>query len=212
MLQSLGIALEHLNGVPAKLYCVYQPLNGLLDMRDGMLYAAGKDMGKLCLLALLSLFDTQLCRLLGSVALQRADLDDLAAQLLLKHSNIDFVAVLSHQVHHIDSDNHRQTYLNQLCGQIQVTLNVRTVDDVQDDVRFFLYQIVSGYDFLKCVRAQGIDTRKVLDDDVLISYQTPFLLLYRYARPVTNVLVAACQIVKQCCFAAVRISCKRNFN
>ena len=73
-LQSLGIPLKHLNGIPAELCGVYQALDRFLDMGDGMLYAAGKYMGKLCLLTLLRFFDTQLRCLLGRVALQRTDL------------------------------------------------------------------------------------------------------------------------------------------
>lgn len=97
-LQRLGIALKYLDGIPAKLGSIYQTLDRLLDMRNGMLYAAGKYMGKLCLLALLCFLDAKLCSLLGCIALQSADLDDLAAKLLLQLRDIDLVAVLSYQV------------------------------------------------------------------------------------------------------------------
>lgn len=92
VLQSLRIALEYLDSIPTKLCGIYQSLNGLLNVSDSVFYATGKYVGKLCLFTLLRFLDTQLCRLLSRVALQCADLDDLAAQLLLKLSDIDLIA------------------------------------------------------------------------------------------------------------------------
>ena len=56
-------------------------------------------------------------------------------------------AVLSDDIHHVDRDHDRNAELCQLCRQIQVSLKVRTVDDVQDRVRTFTDQVVSCNDF-----------------------------------------------------------------
>lgn len=41
---------------------------------------------------------------------------------------------------------------------------------------------------------------------------TSFFLFNGDSRPVANILGAAGQVVEQCCFSAVRVSCEGNFN
>ena len=38
-----------------------------------------------------------------------------------------------YQVHHVDSHNNRNTQFHDLCGQIQVTFDVGTIYDVDDE-------------------------------------------------------------------------------
>ena len=75
------------------------------------------------------------------------------------------------KVHHIDGHDHRQTDLHQLCRKVEVTFQIRAIDDIQDDVRLFVHQIVSGDFFFECIRRKGIDPRQILDDDVLVSFE-----------------------------------------
>ena len=212
LLQSLGITLKDLDREPAKLLRIYDILNGLLDVCDGMLYTAGEDMRKLFLLARLCSLDAEICRIHRVLVLKSGDLDNLATKLLAQLLDIDAVAVLANQIHHVDGDDNRNTDLHQLCGQVQVTLNVRAVHDVQDGIRLLVYEIVTGNNLLQCVRAQGIDTRKVLNHNILVVLETSFLFLYGNARPVTNILVAAGQVIKQGSFTAVRITCQCDFD
>ena len=48
----------------------------------------------------------------------------------------------ANDVHHVDSHDNRDAKLHQLCGQIQVTLQVSSVYDVQDRIRTLGNQIV----------------------------------------------------------------------
>ena len=68
------------------------------------------------------------------VALQGGDLDDLAAKLTGQLCGVDLIAVLADDVHHVDGDDDRDAQLGELRGEVQVALEVRAVDDVQDRV------------------------------------------------------------------------------
>ena len=125
---------------------------------------------------------------------------------------VDLVAVFLDDVHHVDGDDDRNAKLGQLGRQVQVALQVRAVDDVQNRVRALADQIVTGNDFLQRVRGKGIDARKVGDDDVVMLFELAFLLLHRDARPVADELVGAGQRIEQRCFAAVRVARKGNFD
>ena len=78
----LVIALEQLNGVPTQEAVIDLALDGLLDVGDGMLNTAGKDVGQLNALGGLGSGDRSLGSLLAALALQGGDLNSLAAQLL----------------------------------------------------------------------------------------------------------------------------------
>ena len=48
--------------------------------------------------------------------------------------DVDLVAVLLDDVHHVDGHDHRDAELGQLRGEVEVPLQVRAVDDVQNRV------------------------------------------------------------------------------
>ena len=61
------------------------------------------------------------------------------------------VAVLLNDVHHVDGNNNRDAELGELCGEVKVTLKVRTVDDVENSIGALADEVVSCDDFLKGV-------------------------------------------------------------
>ena len=133
---------------------------------------------------------------LDAGSLQRGNLHNLAAQFLFQFIDMDLITGFFNQIHHIDSHDHRNAKLHDLCGQIQVTLDIGTVNDIDDSIGSFMDQIVSGYYFLKCIGRKGINSGKVCDDDIFMAFQFTFFFLYRYAGPVTNKLVGSCQCIK----------------
>ncbi len=181
-------------------------------MGNRMLDAAGENMRKFRLLSLACSFDCKLCSLSGRLAVKCADFNGLASQFLTEFFRIDLVAVLADDIHHVERNDHRDADFHELGRKIKVALDIGSVDDVQDYIRLFLHQIVSGYHFLQRIRAEGINARKVLNDYILVSNQTSFLLLNGNTRPVSDILCTAGQVVEQSCFAAVRIACKSNFD
>ena len=176
------------------------------DVCNGMLYTAAEFVlrhhGNLALSNLHCLFRS----LVNAGALQCRDLNDLAAQFLCQLVDADLIAVLADDIHHVNGYHYRNTQLYQLCGEVQVTFQVGTIDDIQDGIRTFLDQIISGNNLFQGVRRQGVDTRKVSDDDIFVPLQLTFFFFYRYTRPVTNELVRTCQCVEQGSLTSVRVT------
>ena len=212
LIHDLVVALKQLDGVPAQEAVIDFALDGLLDVSDGVLDAAGEDVGQLAALASLCSSHSSLCSSLGAFALQCADLNSLTAQLGAQLLQVDLVAVLADEVDHVDSHDHGDAQLDELGGQVQVTLDVGAINDVQDGIGLLLDQISTGDDFFQSVRRQGVDTGQVLDDDILLALQLAFLLLDGNAGPVADVLIRAGQIVEQGSLTTVRVAGQCNFN
>ena len=96
---------------------------------------------------------------LNSFALQSGDLNNFTAKCIGKCLDINLVAALSDYIHHVDSHNNRDAKLDDLCRQIQVTLQVRTINDIDDCVWMLTDQIISCYNFLQCIWRKRINTR-----------------------------------------------------
>ena len=212
LVHDLLVALEQLDGIPAQEAVIHLALNGLFDVGNGVLHAAGEHMGQLSSLGSLCSSHSSLCSSLGALALQCADLHRLTAQLCAQLLQVDLITVLAHQIDHVHSHDHWDAQLDQLGGQVQVTLNVGTIDDVQDGIGLLLDQISTGNHFFQRVRRQRVDTGQILNDNILIALQLAFLLFHRNAGPVADILVGAGQIVEQGRFTAVRVAGKCNFN
>ncbi len=75
-------------------------------------------------------FDCLFCRCHDSVVFEGGYLYDFAPKLTRKFCNVDFVAVLLYNVHHVDCDDNRYAELCQLCCEVEVSLKVCAVYDV----------------------------------------------------------------------------------
>ena len=208
----LVVALEQLNGVPTQEAVIDLALDGFLDVSDGMLNAAGKDMGQLNTLGLFGGGDGSLGSLLAALALQGGDLNSLTAQFLGELVQVDLVAVLANQVDHVDCHDNGDAQLDQLGGQVEVTLDVGTIDDVQDGIGLLVDEVAASDNFLQRVGRQRVDTGQVLDHDIIVALEFALFLFNRNAGPVTDVLVRAGQVVEQGGFTAVRVAGQCNFN
>ena len=113
LFEHLIVALEDLDGIPALLLLGHIVDGGLLDVRDGVLHGAGEGVHRDGLSAFGGL-DGGLRRLHHAVALERGDLNDLAAQLAGELGDVDLVAVLADHVHHVDGDDHGDAQLGKL--------------------------------------------------------------------------------------------------
>ena len=122
------------------------------------------------------------------------------------------VAVFPDDVHHVDGHDDRNAKLGELCGEVEISLQIRAVNDVEDGVRALADQIISRHDLLERVRRQRIDAGQVHDDDIIMLFEPALLFFDRDARPVADELVGAGQSVEQGGFAAVRVARKGNFD
>ena len=212
LLDDALVALEDLDGEPALPLLRHVVQHDLLDVRQRMLDAARKAMLRDGLLAAARHLHRALRRFHHAVALERGNLDHRHAEVVGELRRVDAVAVPADDIHHVQRDDHRNPQLSELRGQIQVALQIGCVDDVEQRVRALVDQHVAGDDFLHRVRAEGINARKVGDDDVLFALEAAFLLFNRNARPVADELVGAGQRVEQRCLAAVRVTGKRDLD
>ena len=112
-LENLVVALKDLDRVPALLLFGLVVDDSLFDMRNRMLDRTGERVHRDGLRALCRA-DCRLGSFHDAGALQRGDLDDLAAQLTAQLSGVDLVAVLADDVHHVDGDDDRNAKLGQL--------------------------------------------------------------------------------------------------
>ena len=211
LIHHLVVALEDLDGVPALLLLGHVVHRRLLDVGDGVLHGAGEGVhgdG----LGGLGRSHSRLRRFHDALALQGGDLHDLAAQLAAQLLHVDLVAVLADNVHHVDGDDNGDAQLGQLSGQVQVTLQVRAVDDVQDGIGALVDQVVTSHHLLQRVGGQGVDAGQVHDGHIIVLLQLALFLLHRDARPVAHELVGAGQRVEQGGLAGVRVARQRDLN
>ena len=173
-------------------------------------------------------------QLVQPLALARADGHHRHAQPLLHRRQVDGVAVAAHLVHHVEGHHHRPPQLQQLKGEIKVSLKVGGVNDVDDHVGLLPDDEVAADDFLHRIGAEGIDAGQIDDGHVriLIRHRLPALMrapeaprqaqmgllavmvvqhraglfLDRHAGPVAHVLAAAGELVEKGGFAAVLIA------
>ena len=143
-------------------------------------------------------------------ALQCGDLHDRDTQVFGEFPDADLVAVLFDDVHHVDGDDGRDPEFEDLGREVEVSLEVRTVDDVEDGIGVLTQQVVSGNDLFQCVRREGVNAGKVGDGDIIVVFQLTFFFLDRDSGPVTNVLVGAGERVEQCGLTTVRVARKGN--
>ena len=207
----LLVALEDLDGVPALLLLRHLMHSDLFDVGQRMLDRTGERVHRNGLRALGGL-DGSLGGFHDTGALQGRDLDDLAAKLTGQLCGVDLIAVLADDVHHVDGDDDRDAQLGELRGEVQVALEVRAVDDVQDRIGTLADQVVTGDDLFQRVRGQGVDTGKVGDRHTVVLLELAFLLFHGDAGPVANELVRTGQRVEQRRLAAVRVARKGNSN
>ena len=211
LFQHLVIPLEDLDGVPALLLLRQVVHRGLLDVGDGVLHRAGEGVHGNGFGALGGLH-SGFSGFHDAVPLQRGDLNDPHAQLPGQLRYIDLVTVLADYVHHVDGDDHRDTQLGKLGGEVEVALQVGAVNDVQNGVGPFSHQIVTGHHLFQSVGGQGIDAGKVHDDYIVMLFQLAFLFLHGDAGPVAHELVGTGQGVEQGRLTAVRVACQGNFD
>ena len=150
--------------------------------------------------------------LTGAFALQCGGFHNLAAKLGSQLSGINLIAVLADDINHVQSHSYRIAHLHNLGSQVQVTLDVGAVNQIQYAVNIALQQIVTGHNLLQSIRRQGVNTGQVGNNYIIMAFKAAFFFLYSYAGPVTNILVGTGQIIKHCCFAAVRVTNQGNLD
>ena len=205
LFNDLFIALKDLDRVPALLFLGKFVNAGFLDMGDSVLDRAFKGVLGNRLFVLGSL-DCGFGSFPYALVFQRGYLNNLAAQRAAQLLGVDFNAGFLHNVHHVDRDNDGDPELAELRSQVQVTLQIGAVDDIQNRVGTLVNQVITRNDLLHCVRRKRVNTGQVGDGYIAVLFKLSFLFLNGDAGPVADELIRARQRVEQRRFAAVRVA------
>ena len=94
----------------------------------------------------------------------------------------------------------------ELRRQIKIALEIGAVDDVENDVRPLVGEIIPRDDLLRRVGRERVDAGQVRDGHALVLFEVSFLFLDGNARPVADELVRAGQRVEQRRFAGIGVA------
>ena len=153
-------------------------------------------------------FDGAVNQFRNALPLECADRHNGNPEFPTHFFDINGTAVGTHLVHHIQCEYHRNVQLEQLHGQIQVALNVGSVRDIDDTIRFLVQDVIAGDNLLLRIGAQRIDPRQVDDRAIRLSADLPDLLLHRHAREVADMATHPRQGIEKRGFPAVLVSGK----
>ena len=104
-----------------------------------------------------------------ALVLEGRDHHDRATELLGELVRIDLIAVLLDQVGHVEGDDHGQTGLDDLKRQVQVALEVGSVDHLDDHIGLAAHEVIARALLLGAVGGKRVDAREVRDGNVLVA-------------------------------------------
>ena len=80
---------------------------------------------------------------------------------------VDVIATLLGFIKHIEGADHADVHIYQLCGEIEIALQVAGVDDVDDDIRRMLDELLAHIEFFWRISREGIGTRQIYQIEVV---------------------------------------------
>ena len=124
---------------------------------------------------------------------------------------IQFDSGLFRHVRHIQGQNHGPFQFQQLNGQVQISFQIGGIQNIDNQVRFFIYNDIPSHHFVhgisrKAVRARQIDDRQILS----LKTAKPFPPFDGNARIISDMLPGAGDIVENRSLAGVGISRQSN--
>ena len=165
-------------------------------------------------LDLFDLFDVMLHEVARLVVLhdrRREDVEQVARALLVAADRLDarhaeaFFELLRVDAHaaalrivlHVEVDEERDALLEELDCEVQVALDVRAVDDVDDEVKLRVHEVIDDDLFLRAARVDAVRAREVDDGNraILVTRVADFLV-DRHAGPVADFLARAREFVE----------------
>ena len=96
-----------------------------------------------------------------SLIFRGRDRNDRDTELIFHLIYINISAVRMNLIHHIQRNNGRYTALKKLHRKVKIALDIRRIDDIDDPLRLFLQDEISGDKLFTRIRRHGIDARKV---------------------------------------------------
>ena len=167
-LAGVRVALKQLDGVIATLVGGNTRRKVVLDVVQNVL-----DGGIELVLGHLTLRSSGLLdlleKLLDTLVLKGRDHHNRAAELLGELVRVDLIAVLFDQVGHVEGNDHGQAGLDNLKRQVQVTLEVGGIDNLDDHIGLAAHEVIARALLLGAVGGKRVDAGEVRDGNVLVA-------------------------------------------
>ena len=128
--------------------------------------------------------------------------EEIAQLLEVKH-----IALRLKFVIHIHSHHHAEIHIDQLRGEVKVSLKVGSIYDIDHDVRHILKEVLPHIEFFRAVCRERICAGEIHDhESVSAIFECAFLGIHCHTAVVSYVLVLTGSHIEKGCLAAVRIS------
>ena len=135
---------------------------------------------------------------------RRADRD---AEKIPQLPEVHLVALRLEFVVHIERHHRAQVHIDDLRREIEVSLDIRSVHDVDDNVRGLLYEVFTDIQLLGAVGREGIRPGEIHENELVAAIiKTALLGVHRHTAVVADVLMCAGGDVEQGCLAAVGVA------
>ena len=128
------------------------------------------------------------------------------AQKLLQTVDLNGAAVVQNLVHHVQRQYHGNIQLNQLHGQVQISLNVGGVYNVDDAGGVLVQQKLPGDHLFAGVGGQGINSRQVGNHGLAVPPNGAVFPVHGNAGEVAHMLIGAGELIEQRGFSAVLVA------
>ena len=120
---------------------------------------------------------------------------------------VDVIATLLGFIKHVEGADHADVHVYQLGGEIEIALQVAGVDDVDDDIRRMLDELLAHIEFFWRISREGIGTRQIYQIEVVaVEIGFAHLGIHGYTAIVAYAFVSTRSKVEEGSLAAVWIS------
>ena len=144
-------------------------------------------------------------QLVNSLALGSGNGDNRDSQGLLHLIDQDRAPVLPQLIHHIEGHYHRHAQLQKLHRQIEISLNIGRIHNIDNSLRLLPDNKFPCHNLLTAVGRHGVNTRQICNQRIVVSLNHAVLPVYCHSRKISYMLLRACQLIKQRRLSAVLI-------
>ena len=145
-------------------------------------------------------------KLVDALIVCRRDGHDGDAELGLEYVDVDAAPTRGDLIHHVECDDERHVKFHELQGRVEIALDVRTIDDVDDGVGLLVEHELARDDFLARIGRERVDARQIRHRDLGMIAYLAVLAIDRHARKVTDMLVRSGQRVEERRLARILIT------
>ena len=145
------IIFKELNRIPSLLIICNRCRKNTFYFVDSCFHIFGEDFFWKINFAALCNFDSLVDQFVKAFPSQRRCLNDRAVKQHGKTLGVNLDSSFFKKISHVQCNNNRNTCLDQLSGQIQVTLDICCIDKVNDHIWILFEDIVTADYFFQCV-------------------------------------------------------------